>query len=172
MRIKNLAIILILVFALSSCTEKEEDINIDLTLNDFAITSSSNKFTFAFNEQMSINDNFNISFIEIRTSEFEEFPYETVILKEKDYNQYMSFLSEYLTQLSKLELDETNSVTTGHKEKIKIVLTSGYSKLEFKFYENAHGEICSSELTYINNDNIYFKHIFTESDDITYLSVK
>jgi hypothetical protein len=110
--------------------------------------------------------------MEIRTSEFEEFPYETMILKEQDFSQYMSFLSDYLTQLAKLELDDTNSVTTGHKEKLKIVLTNGYSEVEFKFYENADGEIRSSELTYINNNNIHFRHIFTESDDITYLSVK
>lgn len=172
MRIKDLAILLILVFALSSCTVKEKDIDIDLTLNDYVITSSSNEFTFAFNEQLSINDSFNISYMEIRTSEFEEFPYETVMLKEQDYNQYMSFLSEYLTQLAKLELDDTNSVTTGHKEKLKIVLTNGYSEVEFKFYENADGEIRSSELTYINNNNIHFRHIFTEIDDITYLSLK
>jgi len=172
MRKINLAILLILVFALSSCTVKEKDIDIDLTLNDYVITSSSNDFTFAFNEQLSINDSFNISYMEIRTSDFEEFPYETLILKEKEYDQYMIFLNDYLTQLAKLELDDTNSVTTGHKEKLKIVLTNGYSEIEFKFYENVDGEIHSSELTFINNDNIYFRHIFTESDDITYLSVK
>ena len=172
MKIRNLAILLFLVVTFSSCTVKEKDINIDLTLNDFVITSGSNDFTFSFNEQLSINDSFNMSYMEIRTSEFEEFPYETVILKEKEYDQYMNFLNDYLTQLATLELDDTNILTTGHKEKIKIVLTNGYSEIEFKFYENADGEIHSSELTFINNDNIYFRHIFTESDDISYLSVK
>ncbi|MCF7926432.1 MAG: hypothetical protein K9L74_02480 [Candidatus Izimaplasma sp.] len=171
-RILLTSILISIVILLSACnTEVNKEVSVHLYLEDYDTVISNDNITFEYMTSIGIDTEFTIDEIEVITSDFGVIPHETTLIDEKDFNDYIIFLNEFLNQISEEHIVDSNIQLTGLKPKVIFTLSTETSEIKISFYQTEDGEILTSDFRFLNNDDVDVFHYYDSDDDIQYDSI-
>jgi hypothetical protein len=157
------------VFFFVGCTNNSTDqVVVNLNLDIYEGVTEGNVLTFEYSQTININSTYKITNIEILSTGWGEFPYESYFIEENEFPKFKNEIDGYLTQISENSIPESIGYKLGSKAKMIITLSDGNSDITIHFYQNDSNEIAGSMIEYTDYQSIDFIHYFRSDDEIDY----
>lgn len=154
---------------LSSCDENTNNkVDVYLVLDDYTVVENDAVYTFEYKNSIVIDSEYTLSEIEILTSDYAVFPYETTKVDKDDLSDYTGFIIEYFKMISNEHIVDSNIRITGLKAKVIFTLVSDNSEIELSFFQNELGEIISSSFHFIDEYSNDIFCIYNSEQNINY----
>lgn len=170
-KIISIFLILMTFFILGCIGENDKQIIVYIDLDIYEELTKGNRMTFTYYETIEIESTYEVTSIEQLTNDYGEFPYESVLIDEKDYSKYVSGLKLYLDQISETTISESISYMLISKPKLLITLSNGNSDIFINFYQNSNNSITGSAIAYKNYKDVDFIHYFRDDPAIDYKEI-
>ncbi len=158
----------ILIFLLgctNTSSSNQTEINLTLDLREWVTVGNTSSYEYA--QTINIDNAYEIISIEILTTDFSEFPYESYFVNKNRYKNYLDGIENYLNQIEENSLNEDAAPHTGPKAKLIISLSDGDTNITLYFFQNTSNEISGSMIKYSDNQSIDFIH-YCDDDNIVY----
>lgn len=146
------------------------DVNVLLNITGTVpVEGSPDVYQFTVVDQQSLIGSFDITEIEILTTGFAEFPYESEFI-ERQWDEYSVILQDLFDEISENDsLGGSNSIIIGPKAKLIISIKNDTDTIICEFYQDENEELVNLRIKYIDADgdteHKYYTDGYTEIFD-------
>ena len=157
---KRLIIITLFIFLLTGCNINEEkiysvDVDVILNITDMIeVEDNPGVLRYSIIGQEDLIDVFVITEIEMLTTGFAEFPYESIFI-DKDLDEYETILQELFDQIADGDtLGGWLDHMVGPKAKLIVTMQNDTSTIVCEFYQDENLDITHLIIQHINEDGV------------------
>ncbi len=149
---KGLLIFLMTIF-LVGCSHDPgtaNDVAVDVTVNVTRLVETEpGVYHFSIQEQIELSETFEITQIELLDTGWGEFPYESHLIEEKNWKEYVEILNDLFSSLSETDsLGGDVCCRLGPKAKLVITLQRDNRVMECEFFQDSTNRISGMAIHY------------------------